>query len=504
MLRPGTPAAVPLGVRSRGFSQAAATVQDVDVHACLEKLAHPTKGTPLLESDLVKGVTVESGKVTVLLELNDQYRAVKKTIEAEVKSLSGVQSVVVKMAPRGNVDPSASSGSRRACGSGSSSVPPLASETHGRPGNLSGVKHIIAVASCKGGVGKSTTAVNLAMTLKRQGHRVGIYDADVFGPSLPTLISPDDRKMYRVSADTRDLKPIMYEDVKCMSFGFSQTGVGGSNSSTGLAIMRGPMVSQVVSDLLQLTTWGELDYLVMDLPPGTGDIQLTLCQLASIDAAVVVSTPAKLSYVDVVKGVEMFDKVKVPTVAVVENMTTFVCGACGHESHPFGRGYSERIQTQFGIENCFSVPVLEELATCNDSGRPAALNDSEPLAPIRETFDALANGVVSEIAKLAEGGSLVPAISPGATKTTITFADGPSAIISNVDLRAQCRCAECRDERTGEILLKYESIPKDISIKSVRKTGNYAVTVYWSTGHESIFPYDRLREFVEEKILEGR
>lgn len=190
---------------------------------------------------------------------------------------------------------------------------------------LANVRHFIAVYSCKGGVGKSTTAVNLAYELSRLGGRVGLLDVDVYGPSLPVLVKPDDPAVRISTIGPGVVQPITHKGIKMLSLGFvsPQSGVPGSGSNSGAAVMRGPMAGRVVTQLLKGTEWGELDVLVLDLPPGTGDVQLQLCQDLELSGAVSVTTPSKLAFVDAAKGIEMFTSLGVPTLAVVENMSFF-------------------------------------------------------------------------------------------------------------------------------------------------------------------------------------
>lgn len=200
------------------------------------------------------------------------------------------------------------------------------------------MKKIIAVSSCKGGVGKSTVAVNLAFSLQKLGLKIGIFDADIYGPSLPTMINKEDAMIYANKEKPDEIIPIEYDGIKAMSFGF--------NAQKKAATLRGPIVSSIVSQLITRTAWGELDYLVVDFPPGTGDIQITLCQDVKFDGSVIVTTPQKLSFIDVVKGIEMFDKLKVPTISVVENMVTV---------HPSSTFTDWR---QIGGEGPFTPPLL--------------------------------------------------------------------------------------------------------------------------------------------------
>ncbi len=236
--------------------------------------------------------------------------------------------------------------------------------------NLAGVKKIIAVSSCKGGVGKSTIAVNLAFTLSHfLGRKVGIFDADIYGPSLPTLIRKKDAYLQAPADRPKDISPVEFEGVKAMSYGWAY--------GNKREVMRGPMVSGIVAQLFQSTEWGELDYLVVDMPPGnllfferlgTGDVQITLGQEINFDGSVIVTTPQQLSYVDVVKGIELFDDLKVPTLSVVENMAYFNCHKCDEKHHIFGTGKIGQLKAQFGIRNSYEIPLLRSVAKYSDLG----------------------------------------------------------------------------------------------------------------------------------------
>ncbi|ETO22470.1 hypothetical protein RFI_14729 [Reticulomyxa filosa] len=327
----------------------------------------------------------------------------------------------------------------------------------GRDRGLSQVKHVIAVSSCKGGVGKSTIAVNLAYSLSKLNHRVGIYDADIFGPSLPTMISPKDTIIRKDQQNM--LLPLRYEGVDCMSFGFVKTGAAGSHPHTGLAAMRGPMVTQVVHELLTFTKWGDLDYLVIDMPPGTSDIHLTLCQNIQIQAAVVVTTPQKLSFVDVIKGIQMFDTMNVPTIAVVENMSKIICNKCGEETYPFGPGYRQSIVQQFGIQQVYQLPIVPLISSRSDCGDPVVLDQSPQSQPIRDVFDLMAKSVVVEIDRLHT-----------LTQHPSWALDSHSSILKLTKLNPT-------------------SVDTNIQALFVQPKGNYAFYVKWSDGHHSIYPF---------------
>ncbi len=348
---------------------------------------------------------------------------------------------------------------------------------------LAGVENLIAVSSCKGGVGKSTTAVNLAYSLSRAGAAVGLFDADVYGPSLPTMVKPAQTELMQQD----DLIiPLEHEGVKLMSFGYVPKAAG-----SGAAIMRGPMVSSVINQLLTGTHWGDLDYLIIDMPPGTGDIQLTLAQIIPLTAAVIVTTPQDLSFVDVVKGIQMFETLKVDTVAVVENMSYFVCDNCDKQHYLFGRGAREKLIKQYGFKNTFEIPVVPELSELGDSGQPAVL--TIPDHPAAQVYRDICDSVVREVSKLKHGGLLRPSVSYDNEKGVLVNGPDGQHVWTPANLRRACRCALCVEEMSGKQILQPEDVSENVYPTGITPMGNYAVAIAWSDGHSSsIYPYNVL------------
>lgn len=232
---------------------------------------------------------------------------------------------------------------------------------------LENVKNIIAVASGKGGVGKSTTAVNLALALAAEGATVGVLDADIYGPSQPRMLGTTKRPE---STDGKSIEPIESYGVQSMSIGFLI-------DEEEPMIWRGPMVTQALQQMLGDTNWKQLDYLVIDLPPGTGDIQLTLSQKVPVSGALIVTTPQDISLLDARKAYKMFEKVKVPVLGVVENMSTHICSQCGHEEHIFGSGGGQNMADQYGINLLGSLPLNIRIREDADGGQPSVVTDPE-------------------------------------------------------------------------------------------------------------------------------
>jgi ATP-binding protein involved in chromosome partitioning len=252
---------------------------------------------------------------------------------------------------------------------------------------IPGIKNIIAVASGKGGVGKSTTAVNLALALAAEGAAVGILDADIYGPSQPTMLGISGRPE---SKDGKSLEPMQGHGLQAISIGFL------IDVDTPM-VWRGPMVTQALEQLLKETRWRELDYLVVDLPPGTGDIQLTLAQKVPVTGAVIVTTPQDIALIDARKGLKMFEKVGIPILGVVENMSFHVCPKCGHESHIFGSGGAEKMARDSSTELLGQLPLAESIRSQADSGKPTVV--SEPDGPLAEIYRRIARRCAVKIAE---------------------------------------------------------------------------------------------------------
>jgi Mrp family chromosome partitioning ATPase/DUF971 family protein len=404
------------------------------------------------------------------------------------------------------------------------------------PFGMSQIGAVIAVSSCKGGVGKSTTAVNLAFALESMGAKVGIFDADVYGPSLPTMVTVDDDNVRFVG---RQIAPLKRGGVSLMSFGYV---------NEGSAVMRGPMVTQLLDQFLSLTNWGPLDYLILDMPPGTGDIQLTLSQRLNITAAVIVTTPQELSFVDVERGVEMFDTVNVPCIAVVENMAYYEKDKAENvevdyatlrekflnvlkerddiadevaadvisslvdvvqeslqnngkgemeEIRIFGPGHRRRLAEQWGIEHTFSIPLVSTIAKNGDSGTPFILDN--PSSPQADTYRELAKVVARETSKVLFSTASRPNLSYLSEAHVIQVEGVDQGTLSPAELRRECRCAACVEELTGKQILNPESIPDSIRPMNMSPTGNYAVSVDWSDGHRSLYPYRQIRSLLASK-----
>ncbi len=261
---------------------------------------------------------------------------------------------------------------------------------------VEGVKNIIAIASGKGGVGKSTTAVNLALALAAEGARVGVLDADIYGPSQPTMLGISGQPK---SIDGKTLEPLMNHGLQAMSIGFM------IDAEDTPMVWRGPMVTQALDQLLHQTHWDNLDYLVVDLPPGTGDIQLTLAQKVPVTGSVIVTTPQDIALMDARKGLKMFEKVGIKIIGIVENMSTHICSQCGHEEHIFGAGGGEKMCADYDVEFLGGLPLDISIREQADSGNPTVV--AEPDGKIANVYRQIARRVAVKVADMAQDHSAV-------------------------------------------------------------------------------------------------
>jgi ATP-binding protein involved in chromosome partitioning len=343
------------------------SVSESSIQEALRKLVDPNTGKDYLATRSARNIKVSGADVSLDIELGypgkSQHEPIRREVAQALKG-AGAGSVEVKVSSR------------------------VVSHAVQRGVKLiPGIKNIIAVASGKGGVGKSTTAVNLARALAAEGAQVGVLDADIYGPSQPMMLGIAGRPE---SKDGKHLEPMMGHGLQAISIGFL------IDIDTPM-VWRGPMVTQALEQLLKDTRWRELDYLVVDLPPGTGDIQLTLAQKVPVTGAVIVTTPQDIALIDARKGLKMFEKVGIPILGVVENMSFHVCPQCGHESHIFGSGGAERMCRDYGTELLGQLPLDEAIRSQADSGKPTVVSDPE--GPLAEIYRRIARRCAVKIAE---------------------------------------------------------------------------------------------------------
>ncbi|MAH80959.1 MAG: hypothetical protein CMP39_04705 [Rickettsiales bacterium] len=444
-------------------------INENDIKNQLNKVSFPGYNKSLVELDFLHSIKINGSSIHVALLIPQKNtsieRNLKQMVSVYLKQLEGVSEVEVDVAvkPKNNTIMDANQE------------------------QLKQVSNIIAVSSCKGGVGKSTVSVNLAFALKQRGAKVGILDADIYGPSLPTMVKTSDPLV----TDGESIEPKIINGVKCMSFGYSL-----EENDDQPAILRGPMVSQIVSQFLFLTNWGELDYLIIDLPPGTGDIQLTLCQIIPITAAVIVTTPQHISFIDVVKGIEMFDRLNVPVIGAVENMSHFQDPTTHKKHFPFGKGALNRLVKEFGFANTASLPLHSDVSFAGDNGTPFIEANSH--SDIAEIFLTFTDNLIHELIKLSNGQLELPKV--GFSKedgVLIKFNDDVEKAINAKSLRLACQSALNRDEFSNKLITKPDSIPESIYPLSMNPVGNYALGINWSDGHSSLYPYEQLRQLAK-------
>ena len=346
------------------------SIQQQDVQQAVQAVVDPATGQGLLELAQMKNVRINGADVSFDIEMGypaqSQHPALRQALVAAVRALPGVGNVSVQIATKV---------SAHAAQHGLALLPQ--------------VKNIIAVASGKGGVGKSTTAANLALALAAEGAQVGVLDADIYGPSMPIMLGVHGRPESR---DGKSMEPLMGHGLQVISIGFL---VGADHAM----VWRGPMATQALDQLLRQTHWHELDYLIVDMPPGTGDIQLSLSQRVPLPGAVIVTTPQDIALADARKGVTMFEKVGVPILGLVENMAVHICTHCGHAEHIFGLDGGKRYAAEKGIDYLGALPLALSIREQADSGTPTVV--AEPDGDVAATYRHMARQMAAKLARRA-------------------------------------------------------------------------------------------------------
>ncbi|GAB7125661.1 iron-sulfur cluster carrier protein ApbC [Silvimonas sp. JCM 19000] len=342
------------------------------LQATLAALIDPNTGKDFMSTRSVKNLRFEHGVASMEVVLGypaqSQTGIIQQQIETALRALPGVSGTEVRVSWQ-IVSHSAQRGVAL----------------------LPGVKNIIAVASGKGGVGKSTTAVNLALALAAEGARVGLLDADIYGPSQPTMMGVADQRPS--SPDNKHIEPILSHGVQTMSIGFLI-------DTEQPMVWRGPMVTQALQQLLNDTLWQDLDYLIIDLPPGTGDIQLTLSQKVPLTGAVIVTTPQDIALLDARKGLKMFEKVGVPILGIVENMSVHICSNCGHAEPIFGEGGGAAMCADYGVDLLGQLPLALSIRQHADAGKPSVV--AEPGGQVAQIYQSIARKVAAKVALRAQ------------------------------------------------------------------------------------------------------
>jgi ATP-binding protein involved in chromosome partitioning len=345
-------------------------ITEQQVRSVLEEITDLSTGRDYVTSNEARNVKIDGNNVSLDIVLGYPAKSVIATIQQQVidklKSISGIGGVEVNI---------------------TSKIVPHSVQRGVKL--IPGVKNIIAVASGKGGVGKSATAVNLALALVAEGARVGLLDADIYGPSQPQMIGLTGRPE---SPDGKSMLPMSAHGLQAMSIGFL------IDVETPM-VWRGPMVTQALQQLLNDTRWDDVDYLIVDMPPGTGDIQLTLAQKVPVTGAVIITTPQDIALLDARKGLRMFQKVGIPILGIVENMSTHVCSQCGHEEHIFGAGGGEKMCKDYDVEFLGGLPLDKRIREHTDSGTPTVV--VEPQGRIAEIYRTIARRIAVKVDEMA-------------------------------------------------------------------------------------------------------
>lgn len=347
---------------------------------------------------------------------------------------------------------------------------------------LANIKHIIGIAAGKGGVGKSTVTVNLAYALQKLGYSVGILDADIYGPSLRKMLKGDHLPAQKGDAIT----PAIVSDIKIISMAYFRR-------AEEAAAVRAPIANAIITQFLKQVAWGALDYLLIDFPPGTGDVQLTLCQQAHLGGAIMVTTPQEIALLDVRKAIHMFSQVQVPIIGVVENMSYYQAHPSEEKKYLFGKGGGERLARETGVPFLGMIPLDPEISRSGDEGVSLfALSPAD--SPTIQAFTTLARELISQVEAVKT--NLIQRIfQKDSHSFTIVWSDGTANDYHLGNLQKQCPCAGCVDEQTGKRIVKEGPISNDVQAVSIHGVGRYALRIQFSSGcSHGIYDFDMIRK----------
>jgi ATP-binding protein involved in chromosome partitioning len=434
----------------------------------LRSVKDPDLGRDIVALEFVKDVKVREGEVGVTIELTTPACPVKERMRDEaqraLRALPGVTQAEVRMTAR----------------------------TVGRQTSpedvLKGVRNVVAIGSGKGGVGKSTLTTHLALALAQTGASVGILDADIYGPSIPGMLGLDARPC--ADEQGRAIPPAIH-GVRVMSVAM----LVGADAPT---IWRGPIASRLLQQFLAAVHWGELDYLLLDLPPGTGDVQLTLAQSAPLNGAVIVTTPQDVALKIARKGLRMFQQVSVPILGVIENMSGFVCPSCGARHDIFSQGGGERTARELGVPFLGRVPLDPRLVQAGDAGLPLLLTEHD--SPAAQALVQVAKNLAAQlsIANIHEQSTQprpkeIHLLDHDPPK--IVWEDGAVTVYDPRGLRLACPCAACKQELTGESLVRAGDVPGEVQLAEARPVGRYGLNLVFSDRHGTgIYTFESLRK----------
>jgi ATP-binding protein involved in chromosome partitioning len=438
------------------------------VLGALKNVMDPDLNRDIVSLGFVKDVKACDGLVSFTIELTTPACPVREQLKDQarrhVMAIPGVKQVDIKMTAQVRNTPSEQ-----------------------KTKLIPQVRNIVPVASGKGGVGKSTVSANLAVALSQLGAKVGLMDADIYGPSIPNIMGVDAPS----GGNPNRFVPPVAHGVKVVSMGFF--------IPPGEAVIwRGPMLHKAVEQFLGHVEWGDLDYLIVDLPPGTGDIQLSLCQMIPLTGAAVVSTPQDVALKIAEKAILMFNKLHTPVLGLVENMSGFTCRKCGEHEDIFGSGGAQRYALDKGLPFLGEIPLSTSIRETADAGKPIVLSD--PQSAAAKAFTKVAENLAAQVSVRASGGA--PDQRPIPRKIElktrrelyVQWSDGKESLLQSRDLRLACPCAQCVDEITGEKRLDPASVSPDVWPQEISPVGRYALNFQWSDGHRTgIYTFEHLR-----------